>query len=49
MWHLNSDHIKVAIDPFDWVAQLDDLDSNEQFFVFNTAIMNITNFVPTET
>ena len=49
MCHLNSDHIKIGTDIFDWVFGLDNLDTNEQISVFNTAILNITNFIPNKT
>ena len=52
VWHFsqaNSDHIKKAIDLFDWESSLTNLDVSEQVPVFNEAIMNIMpNFVPTE-
>ena len=50
MWHFsraNSDHIKKAINLFDWESSLNNLDVNEQVSVFNETIMNImSNFVP---
>ena len=43
----NSDHIKRAIDVFDWESTLNYLDVNGQVFVFNSAIMTIiTNSIP---
>ena len=45
----NSDHIKKAINLFDWESSLINLDVNEQVSVFNETIMNImSNFVPNE-
>ena len=50
MWHFsqaNSDHIKRAVDLFDWESAFTDLDINEQVPVFNDTITNImSNFVP---
>ena len=50
VWHFsraNSDHIKKAINLFDWESSLNNLDVNEQVSVFNETIMNImSNFVP---
>ena len=52
VWHFsraNSDHIKKAINLFDWESSLNNLDVNEQVSVFNKTIMNIiSNFVPNE-
>ena len=52
MWHFsqaNSDHIKKAVDLFDWESALIDLDVNEQVSVFNDTITNIMpHFVPNE-
>ena len=52
VWHFsraNSDHIKKAINLFDWESSLNNLDVNEQVSVFNETIMNImSNFVPIE-
>ena len=52
VWHFsraNSDHIKKAINLFDWESSLNNLDINEQVSVFNETIMNImSNFVPNE-
>ena len=52
VWHFsraNSDHIKKAINLFDWESSLNNLDVNEQVSVFNETIMNImSNFVPNE-
>ena len=51
-WHFsqaNFDHIKRAIDLFDWESALTDLDVNEQVSIFNNTITNImSNFVPNE-
>ena len=48
--HVNSDHIKRAIDIFDWESALNYLDANDQVSVFNPTIMNVvTNFIPIET
>ena len=45
----NSDHIKKAINPFDWESSLNNLDVNDQVSVFNETIMNImSNFVPND-
>ena len=53
VWHFkdaNSDHIKRAIDIFDWESTLNYLDDNDQISVFSKTIMNIvTNFIPNET
>ena len=52
VWHFsqaNSDHIKKAINLFDWEFLLNNLDVNEQVSVFNETIVNIMfNFVPNE-
>ena len=52
MWHFSqvtSDHIKRAVDLFDWESALFDLDVNEQVSVFNDKITNImSNFVLNE-
>ena len=52
VWHFfqaNSDHIKKAINLFDWEFLLNNLDANEQVSVFNETIVNIMfNFVPNE-
>ena len=52
MWHFSqvtSDHIKRAVDLFDWESALIDLDVNEQVSVFNDKITNImSNFVLNE-
>ena len=52
VWHFsraNSDHIKKAINLFDWESSLNNLDVNEQVSVFNETIMNImSNFVPND-
>ena len=52
VWHFsqaNSDHIKKAINLFDWEFLLNNLDVNEQVSVFNETIVNIMfNFVPSE-
>ena len=45
----NSDHIKKAINLFDWESSLNNLGVNEQVSVFNETITNIMpNFVPNE-
>ena len=45
----NSDHIKKAINLFDWETSLDNLDVNEQVSVFNeTIVIIMSNFVPNE-
>ena len=45
----NFDHIKRAVDLFDWKSALTDLDVNEQVSIFNNTITNImSNFVPNE-
>ena len=53
MWyfkHANSDHIKRAIDIFDWESALKYIDAHDQVSVFNSTILNIvTNFIPHET
>ena len=53
MWHLkhaSSDHIKRAIDIFDWEPALNNLAANDPVSVFNETIMNMaTNFIPNET
>ena len=52
VWHFsqaNFDHIKRAVDLFDWESALTDLDVNEQVSIFNNTITNImSNFVPNE-
>ena len=52
VWHFSwasSDHIKKAINLFDWESSLNNLDVIEQVSVFNETIMNITsNFAPDE-
>ena len=52
VWHfsqVNSDHIKRAIDLFDWELALIDSNVNEHVSIFNDAISNImSNFVPNE-
>ena len=48
--HANSDHIKRAIDIFDWESTLNYVDANNQVSVFDSTILNIaSNFIPTET
>ena len=48
--HANSDHIKGAIDIFDWESALNYIDFNDQVSVFNSTILSIiSNFVPNET
>ena len=51
-WHFsqaNFDHIKRAVDLFDWESALTDLDVNEQVSIFNNTITDImANFVPNE-
>ena len=48
--HANSDHIKRAIDIFDWESALNYIDANDQVSVFNSTILNIiSNFIPNET
>ena len=48
--HANSDHIKRAIDIFDWESTLNYIDANDQVSVFNSIILNIvSNFIPNET
>ena len=45
----NSDHVKKAINSFDWESSLNNLGVNEQVSVFNETVMNImSNFVPNE-
>ena len=49
VWHFsqaNFDHIKRAVDLFDWKSALTDLDINEQVFIFNNIITNMSNFIP---
>ena len=52
MWHFswaNSDHIKKAINLFDWESLLNNSDVNEQVSVLTQTIMNVmSNFVPNE-
>ena len=52
MWHFswaNSDHIKKAINLFDWESLLNNPDVNEQVSVLTQTIMNVmSNFVPNE-
>ena len=46
---MNSDHIKRAINLFDWESTCTDLDADEQVSVFNDTITNNrSNFVPNE-
>ena len=48
--HANCDHIKRAIDFFDWESALNCLDANDQVSVLNSTMMNIvTNFIYNET
>ena len=48
--HAISDHIKRAIDIFDWESTLNYIDANDQVSVFNSKILNfVTNFIPNET
>ena len=48
--HANSDHIKRAIDIFDWESTLNYIDVNDQVSIFNSTILNIvSNFIPNET
>ena len=48
--HANSDHIKRAIDIFDWESTLNYIDANDQVSVFKSKILNIvSNFIPNET
>ena len=48
--HVSSDHIKRAIDIFDWESALNHIDVNDQVSVFSSAILNIvSNFIPNET
>ena len=53
VWHFklaNSDHIKRAIDIFDWESTLNYIDANDQVSVFNLTILNIvSNVIPNET
>ena len=45
----NSDHIKRAIDIFDWESALNYIDANDQVFVFNSTILNtVSNFIHNE-
>ena len=45
----NSDHVKKAINLFDWETSLNNLDVDEQVPVFNETVMNImSDFVPNE-
>ena len=50
VWHFpqaNVDHIKRAVDLFDWESVLTDLDVDEQVSIFNNTVTNImSNFVP---
>ena len=51
MWHsrANSDHVKKAINLFDWESWLNNLDVNEPVSVLNETIMKIMpNIVPNE-
>ena len=52
VWHFsqaNSDHIKRAVDLFDWESAIIDSNVNEQISVFNDTITNImSKFVPNE-
>ena len=52
VWHFsqaNFDHLKRAVDLFDWESALNDLDVNGQVSIFNNTITNImSNFVPNE-
>ena len=48
--HANSDHIKRAIDIFDWESALNHIDANDPVSLFNSTILNIiSNFIPNET
>ena len=48
--HANSDHIKGAIDIFDWESALNYIDANNQVSVFSSTILNfVSNFIPNET
>ena len=48
--HANSDHIKRAIDIFDWESALNYIDANDQVSVFDSTILNIvSNFISNET
>ena len=53
MWHFkhgNSDHMKRAIDIFDWEFALNYIDANDQISLFNSTILNIvSNFISNET
>ena len=45
----NSNHVKKAINLFDWESLLNNLDFNEQVSTFNETIMNImSNIIPNE-
>ena len=45
----NSDHIKRAIDIFDWESALNYIDANDQVSVFNSTIVNIVSkFIPNQ-
>ena len=52
VWHFswaNSDHLKKAINLFDWESLLNNPDVSEQVSVLNQTIMNVmSNFVPNE-
>ena len=52
VWHFsraNSDHIKKAINLFDWESSHNNPGVNEQVSVFNETIMNfMSNIVPNE-
>ena len=52
VWHFsqaNFDHIKRAVELFDWKSALNDLDVNEQVSIFNNTITNVmSKFVPNE-
>ena len=52
VWHFSwahSDHIKKAVNLFDWESSLNNLDVNEQVSVFNELIMSImSNFILNE-
>ena len=39
------DHIKIAVDLFDWESELTDLDINEQVSIFNNTITNIMSII----
>ena len=48
--HASSNHIKRAIDIFDWESALSYIDANNQVSVFNSTILNfVSNFIPNET